>query len=203
MKTFTPRQVVVMVVAVCAAVALAPAGAIAAATLMTISDPSNGSRARVDAGRLRVGDGTGALTVDGTTGPAVPAKPFAVTAQIRATGPTGVLLASRKGASRLAVTAITNHLDVNSFQVAHYTSYVVDVTGFACPGKPDALAPADLELDVPLAVVKATTSTAYPTPLVFFRTATAGSTSCLYVSSTQVGAADFDVSTTISGFWAP
>ena len=203
MKTFTPRQVVTMVVAVCAAVVLAPAGAIAAATLLTIQDPSNGSKARVDAGRLRVGDGSGSLTVDGSTGPAVPAKPFAVSARIMATGPTGVLLASRKGTSRLAITSITNHLNVNTFQVAHYTSYVVDVAGFACPGKPDTLAPADLELDVPLAAVKATTSTAYPTPLVFFRTATTGSTSCLYVSSTQVGAADFDVSTTVSGFWSP
>jgi hypothetical protein len=148
-----------------------------------------------------MGDGRGPVTVDGTTGPAVPAKPFAVTADIKAIGPTAVLLASRKGTPRLAVTAITNHLNVNTFQVAHYTSYVVDAAGFACPGTPDSLAPADLELDVPLAAIKATSSTAYPTPLVFFRTATSGSTSCLYVSSSQVGSADFDVSTTVSGFW--
>lgn len=69
----TPRltggQIVTIAVAVCAAVVLAPVGVMAATgQLVNIADPVNSAaRAHVDTGgKLRVGDGGGAITVDGT-----------------------------------------------------------------------------------------------------------------------------------------
>jgi hypothetical protein len=65
----TGTQVTVMVVAVSAATILAPAAVSAATTgsSVNITDPVYSSaRARVGAGKLFVGDGAGALTVDGT-----------------------------------------------------------------------------------------------------------------------------------------
>ncbi|HEX8002336.1 MAG TPA: hypothetical protein VF519_06540 [Mycobacteriales bacterium] len=83
------RHIVTIVVAVCAAVVLAPVGVMAATgTLVNITDPVNSANrarvtsagsmysslidqstrsvANVDSGKLRVGDGSGALSVDGT-----------------------------------------------------------------------------------------------------------------------------------------
>ena len=47
---------------------LLPVGANAAGTLMTIVDPDSNSKAQVDAGRLRVGDGDGPLNVEQRAG---------------------------------------------------------------------------------------------------------------------------------------
>lgn len=67
MKSFSPRDIVVIVVSVSAALILAPVGVMAAAgQLVTITDPSTTSKARVDSGKLRIGDGSGVVTVDGT-----------------------------------------------------------------------------------------------------------------------------------------
>jgi hypothetical protein len=65
---FTGRQVTVMVVAVCAAAILTPAAVYAATgTLVNITDPVTSSqKARVIGGKLAVGDGSGAMTVDGS-----------------------------------------------------------------------------------------------------------------------------------------
>lgn len=61
-------HIVAIVGSVCAAVVLAPVGVMAATgSLVNITDPYNSrARARVDSGKVRVGDGNGALTVDGT-----------------------------------------------------------------------------------------------------------------------------------------
>jgi hypothetical protein len=87
-RRFSSGQIVTMVVAVCAAVALAPVGVMAATgSFINIVDPINGgskarvngsgglhtttidaltkSHTRVDDGKLRIGDGSGNLTVDG------------------------------------------------------------------------------------------------------------------------------------------
>jgi hypothetical protein len=62
----TGRQITVIVVAVCLAVIAFPVGVFAASlTGVKIVNPYNGSVARVDAGKLRVGDGGGSLTVVG------------------------------------------------------------------------------------------------------------------------------------------
>lgn len=68
-RRFTGRQLTTMVVAACIAVVAAPVGAMAATgSLINIADPANAAQvAHVDAsGHLYVGDGSGALTVDGT-----------------------------------------------------------------------------------------------------------------------------------------
>lgn len=61
-------QIVAIVVSVCAAVVLAPVGVMAATgQFVNIVDPYDSSRrARIDSGKLRVGDGNDALTVDGS-----------------------------------------------------------------------------------------------------------------------------------------
>jgi hypothetical protein len=65
-RRLQPRHIVTIVVALCAAAVLAPVGVMAAAgTLVTITDPVTGSQAKVDTGKVRVGDGSGNLTVDG------------------------------------------------------------------------------------------------------------------------------------------
>ena len=61
-------------------VLLLPVGAQAAGQLMTIVDPTSGAKAQVDGGKLRVGDGSGAMTVNGQVAarPALPASPFSI-----------------------------------------------------------------------------------------------------------------------------
>lgn len=66
MKSFSARDIVIIVVSVSAAMILTPVGVMAAASQITIKDPNSASQVQVDTGKLRVGDGTGALTVDGT-----------------------------------------------------------------------------------------------------------------------------------------
>ena len=67
MKHFSPRDIVLIIVSVCATFVLTPVAVMAAASqLVTVKDPSTSSKARVDAGKLRVGDGSGPVTVDGT-----------------------------------------------------------------------------------------------------------------------------------------
>jgi hypothetical protein len=71
------RQFVLLLAAVVLGAVVAPVGAHAAGQLVSIVDSqSDTDMALVDAGRLRVGDGSGALTVDGTvtTVPAVPSQ---------------------------------------------------------------------------------------------------------------------------------
>lgn len=67
-RRLSGTNIAVIVVALSAAVVLAPVGVMAATgTLVNITDPYNSAaRARVDSGKVRVGDGNGALTVDGT-----------------------------------------------------------------------------------------------------------------------------------------
>lgn len=82
MSRFSGRHIVGMVVAVSAAVVLAPVGAMAATgSLVNITDPVHtANKARVDAkGALRVGDGGGSLTIDGTALPYPAAKAFSRT----------------------------------------------------------------------------------------------------------------------------
>jgi hypothetical protein len=82
-RRFTGRQITTMVVAAMLAVVAAPVGAMAATgQLINIADPGNATQvAHVDAGgHLEVGDGSGALTVDGTIRPQAPAAPWSAQA---------------------------------------------------------------------------------------------------------------------------
>lgn len=70
---FSSRHLVIVVVAVCTAVVLAPTTVVAAAKITSVKITYAGKAARVDrTGHLSVGDGSGPLTVDGkvsTSGP--------------------------------------------------------------------------------------------------------------------------------------
>jgi hypothetical protein len=69
-----PRHVVAIAAILGTAYVLGPVAASAAGTLMTITDGSTNADAQVDVGKLRVGDGSGALTVDGTVTAVAPQK---------------------------------------------------------------------------------------------------------------------------------
>jgi hypothetical protein len=77
-RTPTIRQFVMVVVAVTLLAMLLPVGAKAAGQLVTLTDSTTLSKARVDSGKLRVGDGSGPLTIDGqvATVASIPAKAF-------------------------------------------------------------------------------------------------------------------------------
>jgi hypothetical protein len=62
------RRMVLAVTLVALGALIAPAAVQAAANLVTIQDSNSNSKAQVDAGKLRVGDGAGSLTVDGNVG---------------------------------------------------------------------------------------------------------------------------------------
>ena len=70
------RTVIAAVVAAATMSMLLPVGAAASEMLTTIVDPNSDAKAQVDAGKLRVGDGAGALTVNGTVGALPPGRPF-------------------------------------------------------------------------------------------------------------------------------
>lgn len=101
---FTARQVTTMVVAIAFAAALVPVAAFAVGTAVNIVDATSGTKARVNAsgqlwtvmidpatgarnkvdpgGRLLVGDGSAALTIDGAVSQTAPAKPLSATGSI-------------------------------------------------------------------------------------------------------------------------
>ena len=67
-RTPTIRQFILIMTALTWFALLLPVGARATGQLVTLVDPSTSSKARVDAGKLRVGDGSGPLSVDGRVG---------------------------------------------------------------------------------------------------------------------------------------
>ena len=71
---------------------LAPVSVIAATSVIKIQDGNGGSKAQVDGGRLRVGDGSGAITVDGTgaNGRVPVAGNVGVSGDVGLTGPVGI-----------------------------------------------------------------------------------------------------------------
>ena len=77
----TTRTILTAVSVAAVMALLLPVGAHAAGQLMTIVDADSQAKAQVEDGRLRVGDGRGAMTVDGAVAarPALPVDPFSVT----------------------------------------------------------------------------------------------------------------------------
>lgn len=67
-RRFTPRQIITLVAIVMVGAVLIPTAVYAAATIVKIEDADSTTLAQVDAGKLRVGDGGGGLTVDGNVG---------------------------------------------------------------------------------------------------------------------------------------
>ena len=119
----TGRQLTVMVVAVCAAAVLTPTAVYAVTgSAVNITDPVySSSKARVSAGKLQVGDGSGALsvdgtvrvndgsgalTVDGTVVAADPATSFAVTGEGLDNGNSPVLIRDTAANAGVAIGSI-------------------------------------------------------------------------------------------------
>jgi hypothetical protein len=106
-ERFTGRQITVVVVAIAVAIISFPVGVYAAAiTKVGIVDPSNTSRvAHVSGGKLEVGDGSGALTVNGTVLPYDAATVFTVFHDL--TGGTPLVKSGVPAGSKIMITSIT------------------------------------------------------------------------------------------------
>jgi hypothetical protein len=112
---FSGRQIAAIVLSVCAAVVLTPTIVYAAATSssVTIADPGHPARkAHVARGKLFVGDGKGALTVDGAVAarPVAPARPWNAV--------NFVSVSSGTPRSELFSSTVPNKLNLTSFTVA-------------------------------------------------------------------------------------
>jgi hypothetical protein len=214
-RRFSNRQVTAMIASICAAVVLAPVGAMAATgNLTSIADPvhksqkarvnasgnlyvtqrdaTNGRAAKIDAGghtivgdgkgaltvdgRVSVTDGSGALTVDGAIRPLAPAAPFSASGSFTGNdliyGPTS----STINLTSLTVTATTND---TTFEL--YMSHVPKSATSCADAQFDValwMVP-DMALHVPL-------TTSFPTPLQ--HRAAAGTKLCLFTFSAGVWA---------------
>jgi hypothetical protein len=168
---FTPRQVTALVLAVLLAVVLVPVGAQAAQVVSAIiTDPAGTNKAHVDAsGSLQVGDGSGALTIDGdvsvdgavSSQPTAPAEPFEDFSRLLPNGQTGEFIFGPVEAdTKLAITSITVANHGPNDEEALVSSYAVHALDCESPG-----AGVDFHADV---VVPAgeTIHLAYPQPLV-------------------------------------
>jgi hypothetical protein len=109
-RRITGRQVTAMVIAICLAVVLVPVGAMAATgSLVNITDPvAKTHKARVDsAGRLKIGDGSGALTVDGAVLTYPSTRAFSVGYYLFGGGATPVLKPGLAAGTKIMITSVT------------------------------------------------------------------------------------------------
>ena len=83
----TTRTIMTAVTVATVMALLMPVGAQAAGQLMTIVDANSDAKAQVDSGKLRVGDGNGAMTVNGTVGTSYSGRtPYADSCHLYADG---------------------------------------------------------------------------------------------------------------------
>jgi hypothetical protein len=218
---FSARQLVTIVVSVCAAIVLAPTAVYAAvtATSVHISDPTYPSREAhvTTGGKLYVGDGSGALTVDGkvkvTDGsgalsvdgtvkarPVAPAQPW---------NPVNYVAVSA-GASRAALFSalVPTKLNLTSFTVAaggatagavtlDVQVYVSDSGAGDCVALTGASFGAAERFRV-FVPVGQTVNLAYPTPLVYTAYGSTGDRYCVDVSGS--GPTGYSAYIAASGF---
>lgn len=206
MSRFTARQMVTVVVSVCLAIVLTPAVVYAAATSssVTISDPGHPHRkAHVSAtGRLLVGDGSGALTVDGAVAarPATPAQPW---------NPVNfVVVSGGTPRSELYSALVPTKLNLTSFTVATTGSspgtvtlsvqvYVSDSGSGDCVNLSGANFGAAERFLVTVPVGQ-TTNVTYPTPLVYTAYGSTGDKYCVDVEGS--GPSGYAAYVSASGF---
>jgi hypothetical protein len=85
-QEWSARQATMLVVALLVAMVFGPVTARAAGTLVSIVDPSTGAKAHVSSGKLEVGDGDGALTINGNVKATFPQpQPIAGTVNVQNT----------------------------------------------------------------------------------------------------------------------
>jgi hypothetical protein len=98
------RRFILVVAALTWLALVLPVGARAAGQLVTIVDPDTTNKVQVDGGKLRVGDGAGSLTVDGTVAalPALATHPWR-----KIVCCTAVLFLPPAGVTTLAITSLT------------------------------------------------------------------------------------------------
>jgi len=159
---FTGRQITTMIVAVCVAIIAFPVGVYAATgSLVNITDPvTKANKARVDAsGRLKVGDGSGVLTVDGTvtSRPAPPTRAWHYAEE--QAGPSDVALPVTASTINITSLTVTASFDNVPFRIA-----VLRMAGTAtnCTGTIQSVQ--DLYLAQHL-VIGAPLTVSFPTPL--------------------------------------
>lgn len=205
MSRFSGRQVVAIVVAVSAAVVLTPTVVYAATgSSVTITDPTHASRkAHVTvAGKLMVGDGSGALTVDGTVNarPVAPAHPW---------NPVNyIVVTSGSPRNELYEATQPTKLNITSFTVAATGSsagtvqlsvqvYVSDSSSGNCVTLTGASFGAAERFLVTVPVGQ-TTNISYPTPLVYSAYGGKGDKYCVDVEGS--GPSGYAAYVSASGF---
>lgn len=213
-----------MVVAGCVALVGMPVGVYAAANAIVISDPVHANhKARVDTGKLRVGDGSGPmtvdgtvqvkgttqirngsspLTVDGTVRPAPPQTPWNQINDIAVTqANTRQPLYTGLGPTKLNLTSMTFAAEGAAGTVRLFLIvYVSDSAAGDC----DALTGASFGAAERLVVIVPTGQTlnlVYPTPLQYSAYAAAGKRYCVDLESSN-GPATYTVHFSGSGFLA-
>lgn len=218
MRGFSARQIVTVVVAVCATVVLTPTAIWAASSsLVRISDGS-GKVAQVDpTGHLYVTDGKGPLTVDGgvkvTNGSsslkvsgtvdarvATPAHPWNTVngVNLSAGTPSAVLYSGIAG-TRLNITSFTYASDGSTPGTIslNLQVYVSDSAAGDCTTLTGATFGAAERFEVTEQVGN-TTNLVYPSPLVYTQYGSTGSRYCVKVSAT--GPSGFGLHIGASGF---
>ena len=204
MPRFSSAQVTVMVVAVC--VALGPVTVMAATgQLVNITDPQNTSeKARVDGTKLRVGDGDGRMSVDGTVAAAmaVPARPFQKSLTID--NQSGVVALVQKGSrDRLALTSLTVSAtgDAN-YSIIEVTGGVVDHPSWNCANYFEAPLVSDQVFRVTVTTKPGETdNVTWPSPAYAFQDSRDDTTSCLWVRDAGSPGIYHQENIQITGFW--
>ena len=204
MPRFSSTHVTIMVVAVC--VALAPVGVMAATgQLVNITDPvDTRDKARVDGTKLRVGDGQGPMSVDGTVAAAmaVPARPFQKSLTID--NQSAVVPLVQKGSKdRLALTSLTVSAtgDMN-YSVIEVIGGVVDDPSWNCANYFDAPLVSDQFFKITVTTKAGETDNiTWPSPAVAFQDSRDNTTSCLWVRNAASAEIYHQETIQITGFW--
>jgi hypothetical protein len=211
MNRFSNRQVAAMVIALCIAIVLTPVSVMAATgQLVNITDPvKKSSSARVDGGKLRVGDGSGPMTVDGTVAApmSLPNRPFHARSGVNADFQTGVAV-QRRGRNRLAITSViatsSINADAGTRTRVQLRSFVINSPTWDCNVSSGVLPEGSVEgINITLMVgINDTVNVTFPSPLVLFGPSKAGTTSCLWVTDTGIGGPTRHTEVEFVGFWA-
>jgi hypothetical protein len=202
MRGFSPRQVVTVVVSVCATIVLMPTAVWAAGSSLVRLTDGTGKVAQVSgAGHLLVGDGSGPITVDGAVAarPVAPAQPWNT---VNAVG------LSASNSEDVVYGGVIGHpVNITSFSAAatsgsaivHVQVLVNGDAGGSCYGVsgPTGNFAAAERFTVAVPTGQTVVLT-YPTPLVYTAYGDKGKIFCVMASAS--GSSGFEVTVNASGF---